>query len=388
MKSLEFLLALLCLAALATPAAAQMQSRAYAPEDLRELSHDDQARVIGLEYQEQSGGRRIPDDQLRFYLDQVNRSHWTFSRIRGDIARSLAGNGWEPGPAPWPGGTVERLRCESVGTRTRTCDTPWPGRSRLVRQLSDSACVEGRSWNARDGQVTVWGGCRAEFAPDWQAGPGPGIPPQAIRCESSNNRTRTCRTPWSGPSQLVRQLSDTACIPGRSWNSRSGEVTVWGGCRGEFAPAWSSPNPGPGMEHGQAIRCESTNNRTRTCPTPWRGSSRLLRQLSESRCIEGRSWNSHGGQVTVWGGCRGEFGPGRGSTWDAPPRGGNGGRGYSVTCVSDRGRYTTCHWAPGQGQPRLLRQLSREPCIAGRSWGMVDHNTLWVDHGCRARFGN
>ena len=40
---------------------------------------EDQRRVIGLEYSEQSDGRTIPDDQMRFYLDQVRFSRWTFS---------------------------------------------------------------------------------------------------------------------------------------------------------------------------------------------------------------------------------------------------------------------------------------------------------------------
>ena len=71
---LKALLAALCLATLSAPVLAQFQPRAYAPDDLRELSYNDQVRVISREYEEQSGGRRIPDDQLRFYLDQVNQA--------------------------------------------------------------------------------------------------------------------------------------------------------------------------------------------------------------------------------------------------------------------------------------------------------------------------
>ena len=86
----------LLLALAAGSAFAQIAPKAYAPENLRTLSVQDQTRVISLEYSEQSRGRRIPDDQLRFYLDQVNRSNWTFSRIKQDIAQSLGGNsgGW------------------------------------------------------------------------------------------------------------------------------------------------------------------------------------------------------------------------------------------------------------------------------------------------------
>ena len=82
----------LLLALAAGSAFAQIAPKAYAPENLRTLSVQDQTRVISLEYSEQSRGRRIPDDQLRFYLDQVNRSNWSFSRIKQDIAQSLGGN--------------------------------------------------------------------------------------------------------------------------------------------------------------------------------------------------------------------------------------------------------------------------------------------------------
>ncbi len=41
-----------------------------------------------FEYADQSSGRRLPDDQLEFYLDQID-SGWTFSRIKQDIAESL-----------------------------------------------------------------------------------------------------------------------------------------------------------------------------------------------------------------------------------------------------------------------------------------------------------
>jgi len=295
------LLAALCLLALSAPALAQpYQAKSYATEDLRTLSYQDQVRVISLEYQEQSGGRRIADDQLRFYLDQVNRSNWRFSDIKRDIAQSLGGN-YGPGPGPGPGGT--------------------------------------------------------------------------IRCESSDGRNRICPTPWRGQSQLVRQLSKTDCREGYNWSSRRGEITVWGGCRGEFAQGW-----GGGGQVG-TIRCESANNRVANCPTPWRGRSQIVRQISDTRCREGQNWNTSNGQVTVWSGCRAEFGP-AGGGW------GGGDNGYTVTCASQDGRYTTCNWPPGQGRPRLIQQLSNTACIEGRTWGMADRNRIWVNGGCRGRFGN
>ena len=311
---LKPLLVALCLLALSAPAMAQFQTRAYAPEDLRSLSYNDQVRVISHEYQEQSGGQRIADDQLRFYMDQVNRSNWRFSDIKRDIATSLQGSsgpGPGPGPYPSPGDTI---RCESPDKHSRTCNTPWRGNSRLVRQLSNTNCVEGRNWSSQSGQVTVWSGCRAEFA----RGSGGGQT-GTIRCESADNRTANCRTPWRGRSQVVRQISDRACRENQNWNSSNGQVTVWAGCRAEFGPAGGG----------------------------WGG---------------GNGGNNGGG----WNG---------------------GGNGYTVTCSSNGG-YSTCNWPPGQGTPHLIEQLSTTPCIQGRTWGMDGSNRIWVNGGCRGRFGN
>lgn len=360
-------LVLTALTALATPALAQITSRAYAPNDLRTLSVRDQERVIRLEYEEQSGGHDIPDDQLRFYLDQVNRSNWSFSQVKADIAQSLGGV-----TGPNAGNTI---RCESTDRRRRTCATPWRDYSRLVGQLSGASCVENSSWSSRPGEVTVWNGCRAQFAQRWSEGGYPGDH-EAVTCESDGGRSRSCQTWWRGPSRVSRQKSDTPCIEGRNWSSREGQVTVWGGCRAEFSARWDDDTE-TGYEG--TVRCESTHSRATTCQLPWRGATQVVRQLSDTPCTQGYSWEATNGQVTVMRGCRAEFGPG-GSNWP--------GHGRVVTCSSDNGRYTTCHWPPGHGEPRLQRQLSDESCVRGRTWGMQGQNTIWVNRGCRAVFGD
>lgn len=299
LRALAFALAVAGAATLAplAPAAAQVP-RAYAPERLWDLTPAEQRRVIGNEYADQSGGRRIPEDQMRFYLDQVRMSHWTFSQVRNDIATALNGDGGDGSPQ---GHTI---RCESNDSRQRTCNTPWAGDSELVRQLSNTACVEGQSWSSSPGRVWVRGGCRAEFAQSrWGGGNG-----EEIRCESDRGRYRQCGTGLYGHARLIRQVSGSACVEGRTWGLRNGSIWVSGGCRGVFE-----------------IR------------------------------------RSGGG----WGG--------------------NGD--YSVTCASKDGRYTTCAWDRSRGWPQLLQQLSDSACVEGRTWGYDRGNTLWVDRGCRGRFG-
>ena len=295
----------------AIPATAHAQAaRAYAPEQLWTLSPAEQERVIMLEYREQSRGKIIPNDQMRFYIDQVRLSRWTFSQVKNDIARSLGngGGGWRPpGPGPGPGPGNDTVRCESNDGRTRTCDTPWRGQSYLRRQLSDTRCVGGQTWFSANGRVTVTRGCRGEFGPAHGPGPGGGGNTSTLRCESTDGRLRTCGSNVVGRAELVRQLSDRRCFENVNFGVRNGSLWVNNGCRGEF--------------------------RVRT-----------------------------GG----WGG---------------------GNNDYSVTCSSTNNRYTTCAWDARNGSPRLLQQLSSDSCREGYSWGYSQRTGLWVNHGCRARFG-
>jgi hypothetical protein len=296
-----------CLLAWAAPeAAAQVSSKAYAPEDLSGLAVPDRIRVIEKEYAEQSSGRRIPDDQLEFYLDQIQRSRWSFSRIKQDIATSLTGNpgggGWNPGPAPPP--SVEEVTCESRKDRYTECPTPFRGTAIVSRQISTMRCVEGVNFGSRPGMVWVRNGCRARFVEDDRYNP---------------------------------------------------------------------PQPG-----ANEVTCESRDNRIRECRTNFRGEAVLARQLSQRECIEGRSWGSRRGAVWVDQGCRATF---------VEDRGVNAGGDYSVTCSSADGRYQTCAWNERAGRPRLLDQLSNHACIEDRTWGYDRREGLWVDRGCRGRFG-
>jgi hypothetical protein len=309
-----------CIAGLtvtSVPASAQ-QARAYAPENLNTLSAADRDRVIRQEYAQQARGRQIPDDQLRFYLDQVRLSNWRFSQIKADIASSLGGNGggWRP---PYPG--------------------PGPGHG---------------------------------------PGPGPGNA-DTIRCESSDGRSKLCNTPWRGQSRLVRQLSSARCTEGSTWFSGPGNVTVNNGCRAEFGPGFGG-GPGRGSI---SVQCESTDGRLRTFGSNLRGSIVLQRQLSSTRCEQGSNFGLRNGSVWVDRGCRGIFlvrqGNGNGHRPPLPP--------YSVTCSSDKNRYTTCAWDAHRGVPRLLQTLSSSACIEGRSWGYSLRTGLWVNSGCRGRFG-
>ncbi|WP_334177503.1 DUF3011 domain-containing protein [Pseudoxanthomonas sp.] len=292
----------LLLALMAGSALAQIAPKAYAPENLRTLSVQDQTRVISLEYSEQSRGRRIPDDQLRFYLDQVNRSNWTFSRIKQDIAQSLGGNngGWNPNPPPSGG----QVTCESKDNRRRECQTGFRRGAMLVQNLSGTRCVEGQNWGSGNGTVWVDRGCRGRFAEgtsggDWGGG--------VVKCESANGAYRECRTNFRGRATVQRTLSSTRCTENQNWGQRQGLVWVRGGCRAEFRDSGTGWGGGNG---DYSVTCNSDDNRRKTCAYDARqGRPILLQQLSNTSCREGYSWGYAGNQVWVDRGCRGRFGP-------------------------------------------------------------------------------
>lgn len=236
----------------ASPAAPAQSTRAYAPENLRQLAIPDRKRVIEHEYADQSNGRQIPDDQLAFYLHQVD-SGWTFSRIKQDIATSLRGQGGgsrpgfggrpgRPGFGARPGGGSDQtLRCESTDNRYRECPIGFPGQVRLSRQLSDSACIEGSTWGQRNGAIWVNRGCRGEFQVFRRGprlGPGPvirGNSDYSVTCNSDRDRRRTCAWDASqGHPALIEQLSRTACVEGRTWGYDRNTLWVDGGCRARF----------------------------------------------------------------------------------------------------------------------------------------------------------
>jgi hypothetical protein len=56
----------------------------------------------------------------------------------------------------------------------------------------------------------------------------------------------------------------------------------------------------------------------------------------------------------------------------------------TITCESSGGQYRACP-ASTSGGVTLSRQLSREGCWQGDTWG-YDRNRIWVNRGCRAEF--
>lgn len=129
-----------------------------------------------------------------------------------------------------------------------------------------------------------------------------------FRCESQDERTRHCRADTRGGVRMIRQLSDSPCIQGRSWGYDNSGVWVSRGCRAEFvAGAGGGYYPGPGQGVGRTVRCESRDNRSRRCNVRVDRGVDLIRQLSDTRCVRGQNWGWDRSGIWVRGGCRAEF---------------------------------------------------------------------------------
>lgn len=132
-----------------------------------------------------------------------------------------------------------------------------------------------------------------------------------IRCESNDNRTQYCSADTRGGVRLSRQISGSSCIQGRTWGYEQNRIWVSQGCRAEFITGSGGGNgPGygnPGYGNGQVVRCESQDGRQRRCNVRVGGGVQLSKQLSNTRCIEGRNWGWDRSGIWVNGGCRGEF---------------------------------------------------------------------------------
>lgn len=214
---------------------------------------------------------------------------------------------------------------------------------------------------------------------------------EIVRCESRDYRQYYCNIDTRGGVEIVNQLSDTACVEGRTWGWDRRGVWVSGGCRGEFASGGRGHGGGgygygPGGGRGDVIRCESRDYTQVYCHADTRGGARLVNQLSSTSCIEGQTWGTDRRGLWVRGGCRGDFEVGRGGFgYGGGGRPGYGGGGHNtIVCESRDNRYRHCSINVYR-EAELVRQLSDNHCVYNRSWG-YDRNGIWVDRGCRGEF--
>jgi hypothetical protein len=206
-----------------------------------------------------------------------------------------------------------------------------------------------------------------------------------VTCESLSDRYTECPIPENHTVRLLRTLSNTGCMPGRTFGAERNKIWVRSGCRGVFEvrpPVANVPTEPTPVSRSYLLRCESSRNQTSECPVDPSATVTLATQRSGTTCTEGQTWGRLGGAIYVARGCRGEFEvtpTGRPGSFSRPTN-----TTYWITCESRDDRRFYCRIG-NLDVPRLEQQLSRTSCVEGRTWGVAD-GFLWVDDGCRAEF--
>ncbi len=151
-------------------------------------------------------------------------------------------------PRAQPYGGGEAVECVSHNYAYARCDVPWRD-ARIVRQLSDTACIRGQNWGIDRGGLWVDRGCSARFVEAGRYGhhheeyeEGGWYPPQGwdsrftVVCESQDYRYRFCGVDLGGAGRawVHRKISGSECIEGRTWGWNRAGIWVDGGCAAEF----------------------------------------------------------------------------------------------------------------------------------------------------------
>ena len=221
--------------------------------------------------------------------------------------------------------------CESLAGKFDYCEVNTRGSVRLVRQLSDTKCILDRTWGFDEHGVWVDRGCRGRFAiggsgSGWQSGNSGSV----VRCESRGNEYNFCNARTRGDVRVKRQLSKDPCVAGRTWGFEGDGIWVTSGCRADFEVGYYNAS----WENGQRqVACESEDGQYRRCRTWTYGEVRLVRQLSNTRCLRNQNWGYDNNGIWVNDGCRGVFAVGTGQggggwgSWNGGGAGGAGGNG-------------------------------------------------------------
>jgi hypothetical protein len=260
--------------------------------------------------------------------------------------------------------------CESQGGRVN-CPVTTAGGVVVGKQLSQSSCVQNRSWGFTKNSIWVDDGCRAEFV----VGGGPQRSARldgTVRCESHDGQRIDCAADTASGVRMIRQFSKSSCEFGRDWGYTRNGVWVTNGCRAEFAVDSSA---------FQTVLCESQDGKRRHCGADTSFGVELQRQISGADCVRNRTWGYDSNGVWVTSGCRAEFAVGAGrpglTMISASPA-------AIVSCQSTNGRMEHCN-ADTRFGAALYRQLSETKCIRNANWG-TDRDGIWVTGGCRAEF--
>ncbi|MGC2183441.1 MAG: DUF3011 domain-containing protein, partial [Terriglobales bacterium] len=127
---------------------------------------------------------------------------------------------------------------------------------------------------------------------------------QTVSCSSDDGHRQECPADTRGGVRMVKQRSDSPCQEGYSWGSDRRGIWVDHGCRADFSVV---PYPYGGTDQGSTISCSSDDGGRHYCTADTRRGVRLLKQRSDSSCLQGQSWGFDPRGIWVDHGCRADF---------------------------------------------------------------------------------
>ncbi len=204
-----------------------------------------------------------------------NQSHWIAAAVTTAVAalamgqasaQSYASSDYGHGNGY---GHSRTVRCESTNSRRIWCRVNAQGGVRIARQISHSACIEGRTWGSNDRGIWVSNGCRADFA---------------IR---SGRDYRHGNDGYGS--------NDYNGSSGYSSNSGYDGRNAYGNSDTRYIAT-----------SGQTVQCDSTGDGRTYCHTE-PNHRFLLGRSRAGNCVEGQTWGTDGQGLWVSGDCRGDF---------------------------------------------------------------------------------
>lgn len=307
-------------------------------------------------------------------------------------AQSYSGSGYVPGSQ------MPRLvRCESVRSRRTFCSVNTQGSVRLSQQLSQRACVAGRTWGYTYRGIWVSRGCRAQFVV------GRSTPYHDATVDSghshyvdSSGRVVHCVATASGRTYcgdshsryVMAGTRDPDCIQGQTWGTDERGVWVSGNCSADFnaSPYDNDVNTSTEVNHthhldssGQLVHCVATATGRTYC-----GDSHSHLTMSGSpdpACVEGRTWGRDERGVWVSSGCNADFSVSDPGTETSHSHYVDS-SGRLIHCVASASGRTYC----GESHAHYVMAGTRDPdCVEGQNWGFDDRG-VWVSGTCNADF--
>ncbi|MDQ3136389.1 MAG: DUF3011 domain-containing protein [Gemmatimonadota bacterium] len=308
--------------------------------------------------------------------------------LRVDVANRPPTGGPQIQPPVAPGYGSTRLICESQEARRKECPIPSDRQVRLVRTISNNACIETKSWGTTAGTIWVSAGCRGEFELTSRpvVDPGAGATRQ-ITCGSLGGNQVQCRTlGYATNVRLVRDLSGR-CRQNSNWGYTDSFIWANSGCRALFEVSYGGTTPVPPTPPTSGTRrfmCGNANGTQAQCQTTGQATEVLLvRNLGGTLCRENSNWGHTSSYIWTRGGCRAEFEVTYNNSGPVPPTPPVASR--TMTCGNSAGSSMSCNPMGRVASVRLVRDYTGSGCRQGSTWGFTQDD-LWVRGGCYGQF--